>query len=62
MFQVIVRGVIGDPLCGVATGLLTMFISDFHIRSEIWMIEASSDAAIVGMLGGLVWTRIKQRQ
>ncbi len=56
-FLVIVGGVVGGPIAGIAVGWLSMMVSDLvgPYGAGIWTVETSSFMAVVGLLGGLLW-------
>lgn len=55
VFLVVIGGIIGGPLAGVAVGGLSMTLSDLYFGAGIWTIETSSWMAVVGLLAGLLW-------
>ena len=54
-FLVIISGIIGGPLSGIAVGWLSMTLSDLYFGAGIWTIETSAWMAVVGLLAGLLW-------
>ncbi|MGP8069290.1 MAG: ECF transporter S component [Candidatus Bathyarchaeia archaeon] len=54
-FLVIISGIIGGPMAGVAVGWLSMTLSDLYFGAGIWTIETSTGMAVVGLLAGLLW-------
>jgi uncharacterized membrane protein len=57
-FLVIVGGVVGGPLAGVAIGWLSMTISDLiSYGAGPWTLETSTCMAVVGLIAGLLWHR-----
>ena len=57
VFLVIISGIIGGPLAGIAVGWLSMTLSDLYFGAGIWTIETSAWMAVVGLLAGLLWHR-----
>ena len=56
-FLVMISGIIGGSLSGVAVGWLSMNLSDLYFGAGIWTIETSAWMAVVGLLAGLLWHR-----
>ena len=56
-FLVIVAGVVGGPIAGIAVGWLSMMVSDLAgpYGAGIWTLETSSFMAVVGFLAGILW-------
>ncbi|MGA8855929.1 MAG: ECF transporter S component [Candidatus Bathyarchaeia archaeon] len=54
-FLVIISGIIGGPMAGVAVGWLSMTLSDLYFGAGIWTIETSAGMAVVGLVAGLLW-------
>lgn len=59
-FLVIVAGIVGGPLPGLAVGGLTMSISDLYFGVGFWTIETSTGMALVGLCAGLLWHNTSQ--
>jgi energy-coupling factor transport system substrate-specific component len=56
-FLVIVAGVVGGPIPGLAVGWLSMTVSDLvsPFGAGVWTLETSAAMAAVGLLAGLLW-------
>jgi energy-coupling factor transport system substrate-specific component len=54
-FLVMISGIVGGPLSGVAVGWLSMILSDLYFGAGIWTIETSAGMAVVGLLAGFFW-------
>lgn len=59
-FLVIVAGIVGGPLPGLAVGGLSMSVSDLYFGAGVWTIETSAGMAVVGLCAGLLWHKGSQ--
>ena len=57
-FFVIIGGIVGGALPGLAVGWLSMTLSDLYFGAGVWTIETSAGMAVVGLLAGLLWHKV----